>query len=513
MSPPSIAIWTQVQGDPHPAVVILVAVAGALLATWLQRYVIILGTAFGGAWTMMVGGSALMGNATALKAAAAGDVWVAYPMNPAPGQAWVPWVFLALGRRGTLVQMYWTGGDGDASAASGHEEGQGEEGRSSSHSARGGQAADERALHADFPHTSRRTHKSPIAIRQRTDAQGRIGAGISPAVSARDGSARAAARAPGRRTHSTGTPRPRPPHRPSVTRSTRPLACSTQVSARPRWGFERLRAIQPIGLDVDEGGVERRVHAARRRRPARPSTGACARRRSTAVSDGDAATSGIACGRACDDDRVERAQRFAPGEIRVTWRVGSAGISSRALDPRAAAHVQPVRQVSGDGAHRRHARPSARARHPRLSALAVERGELAMPHLRHPRLVPASTSAANARIAHGEVLRAVVERNRRVLGRGRRRRSSTRRVATRPPGARPLSTTVHRVPVPGEGSRGCQAGQAGADDEDIHDRGREIRWRPGSGSLLCHHPAEAPLVAGHLEVSACPRSRRRATCR
>jgi hypothetical protein len=103
-------IWTQIQGDPHPAVVILFAIAGALVATWLQRYVIILGTAFGGAWTIVVGGAALMGNPAALRAAAEGDVWVAYPMNPAPGQAWVPWVFLALGTLGTLVQMYWTGG-------------------------------------------------------------------------------------------------------------------------------------------------------------------------------------------------------------------------------------------------------------------------------------------------------------------------------------------------------------------------------------------------------------------
>ena len=79
-------IWTQIEGDPHPFVVILFSVAGALLATWLQRYVIILGTAFGGAWTMIVGALAVMGDKTALNAAAAGDVWVAYPMNPAPGQ-------------------------------------------------------------------------------------------------------------------------------------------------------------------------------------------------------------------------------------------------------------------------------------------------------------------------------------------------------------------------------------------------------------------------------------------
>jgi hypothetical protein len=103
-------IWTQIEGDPHPFVVILFSVGGALLATWLQRYVIILGTAFGGAWTILVGGLALMGDHTAINAAAAGDVWVAYPMNPAPGQGWVPYTWVGLGLLGTLVQMFVTGG-------------------------------------------------------------------------------------------------------------------------------------------------------------------------------------------------------------------------------------------------------------------------------------------------------------------------------------------------------------------------------------------------------------------
>jgi hypothetical protein len=103
-------IWTRIEGDPHPFVVILFSVAGALLASWLQRYVIILGTAFGGAWTALVGATAIAGDTRALAAAAAGDIWVAYPMHPAPGQTWVPWAWLALGAVGTLVQMYWTGG-------------------------------------------------------------------------------------------------------------------------------------------------------------------------------------------------------------------------------------------------------------------------------------------------------------------------------------------------------------------------------------------------------------------
>ena len=104
-------IWTQVEGDPHPFTVILFSVAGALLATWLQRYVIILATAFGGAWTLIVGGLALMGDSGPMKAAAQGDIWVAYPMNPVPGLGWLPWAWFALGAFGTLVQMRWTGGD------------------------------------------------------------------------------------------------------------------------------------------------------------------------------------------------------------------------------------------------------------------------------------------------------------------------------------------------------------------------------------------------------------------
>lgn len=104
-------IWTQIEGDPHPAVVILFCVAGAVVATWLQRYVIILATAFMGAWTMLLGGMAVMGDSGPLSAAAAGDIWVAYPLNPAPGMRWIPWAWVALGAFGTLVQMRWTGGD------------------------------------------------------------------------------------------------------------------------------------------------------------------------------------------------------------------------------------------------------------------------------------------------------------------------------------------------------------------------------------------------------------------
>ena len=104
-------IWTQVEGDPHPAVVILSSVAGAVVATWLQRYVIIIGTAYAGAWTLLIGALALMGDGGPLRAAAAGNPWVIYPLNPAPDMRWLPWAWVALGAFGTLVQMRWTGGE------------------------------------------------------------------------------------------------------------------------------------------------------------------------------------------------------------------------------------------------------------------------------------------------------------------------------------------------------------------------------------------------------------------
>lgn len=104
-------IWTQIEGDPHPAVVILFSVAGAVVATWLQRYVIIIGTAFAGSWTILVGGLAFMGDGGPLRAAADGNPWVVYPLNPAPGMRWLPWTWFIIGAFGTLVQMRWTGGD------------------------------------------------------------------------------------------------------------------------------------------------------------------------------------------------------------------------------------------------------------------------------------------------------------------------------------------------------------------------------------------------------------------
>lgn len=98
-------------GDPHFLVVVFFSIAGAAAAMYLQRYFIIVGTAFGGAWTMIVGGMALLGDRAAIAAAASGDVWVAYPLDPAPGQQWVPIAWLALGAIGAGIQLWVTGGE------------------------------------------------------------------------------------------------------------------------------------------------------------------------------------------------------------------------------------------------------------------------------------------------------------------------------------------------------------------------------------------------------------------
>ena len=95
-------------GDPPAIAVILLAVAGAIGSMLLQRYVIVVATAFGGAWTMLVGLFALLGDRTASRAAASGNVWILYPTS-APNQRWVPIVWVLTGVIGAIVQLGVTG--------------------------------------------------------------------------------------------------------------------------------------------------------------------------------------------------------------------------------------------------------------------------------------------------------------------------------------------------------------------------------------------------------------------
>ena len=91
-------------GDPNVGLVVVCAVLGAVIATNLQRWVIILATASGGAWTLIVGASALMGDRAAKVAAATKDVWVFYPMNLEPGRRWLVGLWAVLAIAGVVVQ-------------------------------------------------------------------------------------------------------------------------------------------------------------------------------------------------------------------------------------------------------------------------------------------------------------------------------------------------------------------------------------------------------------------------
>ena len=91
--------------EPHVLLVILAAIGGAAAAMALQKYVIVVSTAFGGAWTVLVGGLALAGNRVAVQAAEKGNVWIAYPLNPVPGQRWALAAWLVLGAAGLATQL------------------------------------------------------------------------------------------------------------------------------------------------------------------------------------------------------------------------------------------------------------------------------------------------------------------------------------------------------------------------------------------------------------------------
>ena len=97
-------------GDPPAAAVIALSIAGSIGAMLLQRYVIIVATAFGGAWTVIVGAVAVMSNRAGVAAAASSaDVWILYPTTPASGRAWVPIAWVVLGLLGSGVQLGITG--------------------------------------------------------------------------------------------------------------------------------------------------------------------------------------------------------------------------------------------------------------------------------------------------------------------------------------------------------------------------------------------------------------------
>jgi len=98
--------WSQAAGADPPAIAVIVAsVLGAVGTMILQRYVIVVATAFGGAWTIIVGGLAAASARGLEGLPPAGDPWILYPFTPATGEQWVPVAWIALGLVGTIVQL------------------------------------------------------------------------------------------------------------------------------------------------------------------------------------------------------------------------------------------------------------------------------------------------------------------------------------------------------------------------------------------------------------------------
>jgi uncharacterized protein DUF4203 len=103
-------IWTRVATtvDPPALAVIVVSIAGAIAAMLLQRYVIIVGTAFAGAWTLIVGAVNAFAARGVTPGASAAEVWILYPTS-VPDQGWAPIAWVVLGLVGAGVQLTITG--------------------------------------------------------------------------------------------------------------------------------------------------------------------------------------------------------------------------------------------------------------------------------------------------------------------------------------------------------------------------------------------------------------------
>jgi hypothetical protein len=94
-------------GDPPVFAVIALAIVGAVGAMFVQRHVIVVTTAFVGAWTMIIGMLAATADRGAVALKSTSNVWIPYPTTV--GYRWVPFVWIALGVAGTVVQLRVTG--------------------------------------------------------------------------------------------------------------------------------------------------------------------------------------------------------------------------------------------------------------------------------------------------------------------------------------------------------------------------------------------------------------------
>jgi hypothetical protein len=97
--------WSQAsQSDPPALAIIGIAIVGAAVGMFLQKYVIIVGTAFAGAWLLILGAMTALGTGSAVRAVGASDAWILYPLSPWT-ERWTPFAWIALGLLGTGFQL------------------------------------------------------------------------------------------------------------------------------------------------------------------------------------------------------------------------------------------------------------------------------------------------------------------------------------------------------------------------------------------------------------------------
>jgi hypothetical protein len=73
----------------------------------LQRYVIIIATAFAGGWTMLWGAMSFVDRSAA--GARRPSVWMVYPLDLSPGRRWVLAIWIVVGLIGVFIQVRVTG--------------------------------------------------------------------------------------------------------------------------------------------------------------------------------------------------------------------------------------------------------------------------------------------------------------------------------------------------------------------------------------------------------------------
>ncbi|MGH9163622.1 MAG: DUF4203 domain-containing protein [Vicinamibacteraceae bacterium] len=92
-------------GEPGALLVLGCTIAGALIALALQRYVIVLCTAFGGAWLIVTGGLGLWRPQAVMGAVDRVLGLLTYPLRSAGEMQWLVLAWFVVGLLGTVFQL------------------------------------------------------------------------------------------------------------------------------------------------------------------------------------------------------------------------------------------------------------------------------------------------------------------------------------------------------------------------------------------------------------------------